>query len=272
MKTLSKLDIAQRTDRATRATTLRYVGRGLSWTNVLYGQPEGVFFALDASEVPLPDRLVPLAAQACVFLEDHPDVARLRTFAEAALVAEAWVAAPALLADITEVPTRWLDSDRLSLERKHQGAMYLLEDQIRLVERDLRRRILSRSIGAPPVSSPAPAPVAAPVVVSEAAVRRVEEAVQTARSTEMPQRLPQGARRRLAKLTPGAYLSKGDDLERHDDVAAAMRAVKREDAEVILDWDGEWPVVVRRYEAGRTIYRIEDALRRMGEETEESAA
>jgi hypothetical protein len=40
----------------------------------------------------------------------------------------------------------------------------------------------------------------------------------------------------------------------------------RADREIsVVDYDGEWPVVVRRYgQDGRTIYKVEDALRRYG--------
>lgn len=275
MKILSRHDIAQRTDRATRATTLRYVGRGLSWTNVLYGEPEGVFFVLSASEVPLPTHLVPLAEAAGILLDDHPDVSRLHALVETCLIAEAWVETPTLLKDLASLPTRWLDTDRIALERKHQTAVYALEDHVALIERDLRRRILSRSIGAPLPSAPAPmvTPEVAAPEVSDAAVRRVDEATSQARNAELPQRLPGGARRQLERLEHGRYVSANGAFTKHEDTAAAMRAaVKVAGESVVIDWDGEWPVVVRRYDAGRVIYRVEDALRRAGEENEEHAA
>jgi hypothetical protein len=40
---------------------------------------------------------------------------------------------------------------------------------------------------------------------------------------------------------------------------------KRRGEAAVIDWDGEWPVVVRRYGSnGCTVYKVEDALKRAG--------
>jgi hypothetical protein len=67
----------------------------------------------------------------------------------------------------------------------------------------------------------------------------------------------------------GSLVEAMQDAEK---IAAGMRAVAGSEVEVtVIDWDGEWPVAVRRYgEGGRTVYRVEDALKRAG--VEEKAA
>jgi len=105
--------------------------------------------------------------------------------------------------------------------------------------------------------------------LSSAVVERAKAAVKAAREAELPQRLPQGVRRRLRKMPAGVYLSYGEALDIRGDFCAALtdgRVLGRKDRDVtVVDWDGEWPVAVRRYgQGGRTIYKVEDALRRAG--------
>lgn len=108
-----------------------------------------------------------------------------------------------------------------------------------------------------------------PVETSEATGRRAMAAAKTAREQEMPQRLPGGVRKALGRLPAGIYLSHGALLGRKSDICSAMvdgaEAGRRSSEATVIDWDGEWPVVVRRYgEHGRIVYRVEDALRRHG--------
>jgi hypothetical protein len=110
---------------------------------------------------------------------------------------------------------------------------------------------------------------------SSLVVQRVRFAIIAAREAELPQRLPSGARRRLRQMPPGVYLAYGEALDIRSELCAAMtdgRALGRKGREVILiDWDGEWPVVPRRYgQGGRTIYKVEDALRRHGIEVKKA--
>jgi hypothetical protein len=149
----------------------------------------------------------------------------------------------------------------------------------------------ARTEPAPPLLAPAPPPTPEPEPVVEEAVedvqatlnaastivRRARHSVVSAREAELPQRLPGGARRRLKQMPPAAYLAYGEALDVRSELCAAMadgRAMGRKDREVVvIDWDGEWPVVVRRYgQGGRTIYKVEDALRRHGIEVKSDAA
>lgn len=102
-------------------------------------------------------------------------------------------------------------------------------------------------------------------------VKRATDAVVAAREAELPQRLPGGARRRLRRMAPGRYIVYGEAMDSRVDLCAAMtdgRSLGRKGREVaVIDWDGEWPVVVRRYgQGGRTVYKVETALRRAGVE------
>lgn len=108
-------------------------------------------------------------------------------------------------------------------------------------------------------------------------VRRARQAVRLAREQELPQRLPGGMRRRLKKSPPAAYIAYGEVMDARLDLCAAMtdaRVMGRADREtVVVDYDGDWPVVVRRYgQDGRTIYKVEDALRRHGIEVPKEMA
>lgn len=107
-------------------------------------------------------------------------------------------------------------------------------------------------------------------------VHKALQAVRAAREAELAQRLPGGARRRLRQFPPASYIAYGEAMDPRADLCAAMtdgRSMGRKGREVtIIDWDGEWPVVVRRYgKEGRTIYKVEDALRRAGVEVSDAA-
>jgi len=122
-----------------------------------------------------------------------------------------------------------------------------------------------------------------PVDPALVTIAKVQAAVVQARESELAQRLPNGARRSLQKLVRAQYVIRCSDapsvrgslaeaMQDAESAAAGMRKVAGDDVEVsVIDWDGEWPVVVRRYGAGgRTVYRVEDALKRAG--IEEKAA
>ena len=122
-----------------------------------------------------------------------------------------------------------------------------------------------------------------PVDPALVTIAKVQAAIAQARESELAQRLPNGARRSLQKLVRAQYVIRCSDapsvrgslaeaMQDAESAAAGMRKVAGDDVEVsVIDWDGEWPVVVRRYGAGgRTVYRVEDALKRAG--IEEKAA
>lgn len=287
MKILHKHDVRQSKDRVTGALLLQYVGRGLRWFDRLYGFAEGTFFVALPNEIPLPAELEKLATDCGVPLATHPAVPALRLAVAEALVAEALVSAPALLAQLAEPDVTWGRVDEREVERKHIVAIARVSELVRQIETDVKLRQAMRTSPTvlPVVASPVVAPVgsdcqpaeAPPQVVVDvepaqptAAVRRAQEATRLARENELPQRLPEGARRALAKMEAGVYAIASGVYDRKVDLCSAMseaqEASRRRDHEVVVvDWDGEWPVVVRRYgEGGRIVYRVEDALRRAG--------
>jgi hypothetical protein len=207
-----------------------------------------------------------------------------------------------------EVP-EWHFSDRRDLERRHRIADARVQELTRLVVTEIKLRasgLSSPSLRLPTVadflppapSPPAPAPIvvvapepapfpASPAATTEpagedevdddqapfsegsAVVQQLREAVEGARQSELPQRLPGGIRRRLQRMPPGAYLFFRDQLEVRSDLCAALTDARsfarKNDETVVIDYDGEWPVVARRFgQGGRTIYRVEAALRRQG--------
>lgn len=290
---LRKSHIKQHTDRPTGALILQYAGRGLRWVDRLYGFDEGVFFVVLPTEVPFPEALEELAKECGVALASHPAAPVLRRAVADAIVAEALVNAPSLLANIAEPRTEWGRIDLREVERKHFIEVARVSEIVRQIESDLRLRRALREpppvlpVIAPPVVAPlgsdcrpagnvpeSPPPCAPASAIdsgaSSAAVRRAEEATRVARENELPQRLPEGARRALQKMEPGVYAIASGAYDRKVDLCSAMSEAqevsRRRDHEVVVvDWDGEWPVVVRRYgEGGRIVYRVEDALRRAG--------
>lgn len=301
---LSRADIRQVHDRAAGALTLKYVGRKLRFFDHLYGYPLGVFFAVSISEVPLPENLVTLASAVGVDLYSHSHAAELREAVAEVLASEALVQAPDYLSMCAEPHAVWTDVDGREMEHRKLVAENRVRDLSRIIETSLRRRaahqpvhvapvhtyaamppagfVYQRPAPPPPVAVAPPEPVeveeelvevgpvaSGPLETSEAAGRRVLASVRLAREQELPQRLPGGARRSLARSPAGIYLSHGASLERMRDICSAMVAGaeggKRGGDVAILDWDGEWPVVARRYGAhGRIVYRVEDALKRHG--------
>jgi hypothetical protein len=271
------------------------------------GYPDGTFFVVVEEEVPFSTEIALLAAEAGIDLETQPNAMALRRAIAEAMLAFARVEAPEHLAELG-LSVTWRGSDQRELEAAYERRVRLVDGFTRVLERQLRSvprsttalrcvpliTVLSpmpaaglidgwalhpprQAIPPPapgperPSSVPAPASMPGPVP-SSATLKAVEEAVVAARESELPQRLPGGARRRLQRLPPGAYVASDEKLEPCESLAASLieaQAASRRDREMaVISWDGEWPVVVRRYgDGGRTIYRVEDALRRAGVES-----
>jgi len=278
---LYRSEIRQRFDKSTRTSYLVCTDPKIDFFEDLYGLPDGAFFAVMHDEVPFPEDVQTLASQAGVAPHELVEGRQLLQAVVDALLASAMVDAPLHLAEVATPDVRWADHDLYVLERKHREAVARVMNLRRVVEGQLRLR--AKLVGAP----------ATPVVVREEIreepepeVREVQiegdfetyaptarvveeavEAVKSAREAELPQRLPTGARRQLTRMPPAAYVIRGDVIEPRVDLCGAMadaQAVGRKGSEaVVVDWDGEWPVVVRRYGAdGRTVYKVESALKR----------
>jgi hypothetical protein len=153
----------------------------------------------------------------------------------------------------------------------------------------VEQRVIVEQAPAPP---PAPAPAPAPTIVlqtsgeegcepcgdedgsmdylpSSLTVKRAHAAMTAAREDELPQRLPSGMRRRLRSMMPGSYVVVGETADIRGDLCAAMNDARNRGRKgretTVISWDGEWPVVVRRYgQGGRVIYKVETALKRHG--------
>jgi hypothetical protein len=300
---LSRVDIRQLQDRGTGAITLRYTGKKLRFFDRLYGYPDGTFFAVVLGEVPLPEALTTLASAVGVELDSLPLTTELRRAVADVLLCEAMTEAPDYLSMCADPRAAWLEVDVRELEHRSLAAENRMREASRAIEASLRRRIAPPPVVLPPIRTFAPMPPAGfgsrfaerlpaptrvtppepeeveeeveveeidgPVETSEATGKRVLAAVKIAREQELPQRLPGGARRALGHLPPGLYVSLGPALDRKPDMCSAMAVAaesgKRSGESAIIDWDGEWPVVARRYGAhGRIVYRVEDALRRSG--------
>lgn len=299
---LSRIEIRRYHDKPTNSICLKYVGTRLSFHDSVYGFPEGVFFVCSIDDMPFPPKLIEVSDAAGIPIEATDVSKQVRLAAVDSLVSEAMVKAPQMLAEFAEPDCRWAPWDQRELERQHVIALSRLVELTSICEREIRLRSMKVSMdpGMPTVLPHAPMPSLYrpdPVVEvvkaterevveesvpvqesrSDSLAARVAQAIVSARESELPQRLPQGARRALAKMVRAAYLIKGEDQPSvRGDILEAMRDGEKlaasDKVEVtVVDWDGEWPVVVRRYgPGGRTVYRVEEALRRAG--VEEKAA
>lgn len=296
---LLRSDIRRVHDRPTDSIILQYTGRRVAFDGYLAGYPDGTFFAIPLAEVELPEDVVELAIEGGIRPDALPDAKPLRVAVANALAAEALVEAPELLGDIAVPRAEWHPTDQRQLEREHRIAETKVADLARLMVNDLRLRMVGMrrpTFEAPafepilPPALPFPSPMLEPVpeldplpVIEEEeeeveieqdaftptskVVERAKAAVKEAREAELPQRLPKDARRRLQKMGPGMYLAWGETIEVRADLCGAMtdaRSMSRKDRETtVIDYDGEWPVVVRRYgQGGRTVYTVESALKR----------
>lgn len=308
MPLLSRIDFRTRFDRETQAYVVEYAGKAVRFDDRIYGYPEGTFFVLPLRELPLPERLEELAREAHVDLRTHPNVPDLIRAIGEALQAEAILEAPVLLGDVASPRCKWSDSDGRELERRHAAAVNRVEEWVHTICADIEMSMQDRkpwdapmprfSVMDPPPSGfegrsapvePEPAPAQedesdvadeTPAVerdhemerAAKSTIERVIAAVKAAREAELPQRLPTGMRRKLGAQPPASYVVADGSPTSATDVEAAMVTAKEKAKggveAVVVDWDGEWPVVVRRYgENGRTVYRVEDALRRVTGET-----
>lgn len=299
-KPLYRHEIRQRYDRPTGSTVVEYVGNRLSFHTYIYGYPEGVFFAVSADEIPYPPDLQAVADEMCVLIDSMPEAKELREAVVEALAAEAMRDAPDLLGKMASPRVYWLESDGRTFERRHMIALKRVDDISRSMQAKIKMRDPQRAAcppAEPPLVVDEPAPTAgmewgtasepdrgphsAPEPASDlqgrlptsTAVQKAQAAIQAAREAELPQRLPGGARRELQKQPPAVYIAEGSKIDPRANLQSAMtdgQAMGGEREAVVIDWDGEWPVVVRRYgKQGRIIYRVEEALRRAGVDVDE---
>jgi hypothetical protein len=278
------------------------MGDDLEFDEYLYGYPDGTFFAVELSDVPMPHGLEELARAYNVNLAQLPDVPKLRLVVAEALVAGAMADAPNLLRDLAYPNITWQAWDLRELERKHKIAEARVAELSRIIENEIKLRasdcqrtevIVPRYeplFGLPPARPWADLEeeeeeeeddeeVDDELLYTPAsrAVRQAMAAIDVARENELPQRLPKGVRRMLNKLPPGKYIFEGDALEPRPDLCAAMtdaRVMARKNRHsTVIDWDGEWPVAVRRYgQDGRTVYKVETGLRKHGIEMAKEVA
>ncbi len=272
---------------------LRYRPRR-EYTSRLYGEEPGVFFVLEQSELPWPDDIAELADRLGYDLDAHPLAGKFRSLTTTALVLEGYLEAPASLAELCGERIEWRERDAIDLEREHIAACRRLEGLVTEIRHDLERRLRSKNL---PIDTSAPetrpttthpdtsaAEPRAPGVVGTSAPERrdapavaarlrarVTEAIERARIEELAQRMPTGTRRAIAPLPAGLYLCEATppieptsvkDLEvalRDGPLRARELAVEF----VLIDHDGDYPVLVRRFGGdGGTVYRVEEALER----------
>lgn len=229
---------------------LLYPKRRVQWLERIYGQPPGVFAVAAAEDVPWPEELQQLAAEIGYDLDRHP---LRRPFMEAvveAVAADHMVRADEILTEMTGTELEWSDPDRVRAEQDHVRALGKLERVKDELRRDLERRRRQA------------VPSGATDDLAEA-----EAALAPARAAGT---VPQGSRRQLLAIgrsllggEPGWYYGSDTmlcDAPRAEALGRAMAAAARTGApQLVLHWDGEWPVVVRRIDGrGRITYRIEE--------------
>ena len=117
-----------------------------------------------------------------------------------------------------------------------------------------------------PLPEPEPLPQAAGAGASEAVLSKIRDATRAARDRDTPQRLPAGARKVVEASPPGALVwanGKVNVCRSIEDAIGGARAVAVRGVDAaVIDWDGEQPVLVRRFTAGGiTAYRCEDSVK-----------
>ncbi|RLB45783.1 MAG: hypothetical protein DRJ42_29140, partial [Deltaproteobacteria bacterium] len=274
---LQRSEVRQRTDKPTNSVILQYIGRRLYFDQYIYGYPDGTFYVCNADDVPLPESIEAMASEYRINFHNLPDAPRVKHAVIEALVTEAMVNAPELLADLAGDAPEWSPWERRDLERKHTIACARVVEVVRVAETDLKLRAAGITrpsfvtdpmevfVGLEPVSvygtpcPPAPAALPAPPVEpaltaiapqtlldddpgapgpdcvecgddefdsdlapGSETVHAATIAVTVARESELPQRLPQGIRRRIKKMAPAVYLVIGDSMESRRDLCAAL--------------------------------------------------
>lgn len=118
-------------------------------------------------------------------------------------------------------------------------------------------------IAPPPDEAP---PGVAVTVPSDAVMQKIRDAMRAARDRDIPQRLPAGARKAVEAAVPGPLVwanGKTNICRSLEDAIGGARSVAVRGVEsAVIDWDGEQPVLVRRFAAGgATAYRCEDSIK-----------
>jgi len=294
---LQRSDIKKLAQRS--RTTLAYRGRVKKRIARLHGQDENTFFSVNSAIIPLPDEVEELAQKAGVTLAGSPTETSFQGFVAEALIAEAIEKAPEHLLAITGVSFEWPDSTLVTLERDTKAAEARLDALIREVTARLnsklvqahtlpvfdwaptvvtperreppraapRRAVLVDDARDPePPPAPEPLPQAAGAGASEAVLLKIRDATRAARDRDTPQRLPAGARKAVEASPPGALVwanGKANVCRSIEDAIGGARAVAVRGVDsAVIDWDGEQPVLVRRFTAGGiTAYRCEDSVK-----------
>ena len=294
---LQRSDIQKHSRRG--VVTLSYAGRYRKRVARLHGQDEDTLFVLNEAVVPLPDDVEELAQQVGVTLIGSPTEEQFRRLVSEALLAEAIEKAPEHLLAITGVSFEWPDSTLVTLERDTKAAEARLDALIREVTARLnsklvqahtlpvfdwaptvvtperreppraapRRAVLVDDARDPePPPAPEPLPQAAGAGASEAVLLKIRDATRAARDRDVPQRLPAGSRKAVEASPPGALVwanGKANVCRSIEDAIGGARAVAVRGVDsAVIDWDGEQPVLVRRFTAGGiTAYRCEDSVK-----------
>jgi hypothetical protein len=282
---LRRHDLRRRHLAAGGQLALEYIGAELPWIARIEGQPLGTIAVVTRDEVAAPPQLEVCAADAGVDLDSHPAMPRLRAVVADALLAGERARARELLEEMTGLRVEWAPGAEHSVRSSHRRALDAVDAVVREVADDLaararRRRaatIMSGSVRhvsapldvaealgfAPPrfQGTTPPAPVTADLLAA------LEQDIATARSLDLPQRLPNGVRRSLSHLAPGVYLVEDGLLCPQPNLRSALEQASRTDSRAqdraVVDWDGEWAVMARRYgPGGAPGYRIDRALQR----------
>lgn len=261
-------------DGTTGDHVLRYRGPG-KWIGRLYGYGLDVFYAVSSRELPYPEDLRSMTVEAGISPDKHPLITPFRIAVIDALMAEALVQAPELLAEYVALPLVWSEPMGLSLEREHVRALERVRSIVDEWKRDLQRRMRTHERFAEPViiEPVQPEPVVEEpkvVPVPQSVLTKIHVAIGAAREAELPQRLPSGVRRLFSKLPSGVYLVEGKDISPSSNLETALslaktRAVEKKSEIVVVDFDSEWPVVVRKFGSdGTVVYKVEAAVSRAG--------
>lgn len=99
-------------------------------------------------------------------------------------------------------------------------------------------------------------------VPSAKVLRSIQESCAKIRDLDIPQRLPAGARKAIEKMPAGIVSWHDGSASRFESLASAMEKARTFKGEcAVIDWDGEQPVLIRKFADGVVTYRCEDGAR-----------
>lgn len=271
-KQLDRSDFRQEQDPGTGDVLLHFERDDVERSGHIEGYPATVVRVIRPDDVPLPPDVEQRRDE--VDLESHEVVAAYRRAVIQAVISQTVWDAPTLLAEFVAAPMCWSDADALECHADYRDALSSVQARLRELRESLglEHDEAQSDEAQSEQTRPETAPDAEATSVSETdngrddaeAMEVTRKAIEQVRASKTPQKLPRGAKTRLRKLKPGAYVLVDKEPDGQPSLLEAMDKAERAAGVYgeswVVDWDGRKPVIVRKYLHGDIGYRVEDAI------------